>query len=36
VRYTIHDGVVYDAPALLADVRAIVANAKVRELETRK
>jgi len=31
VRYTIHDGIVYDAPALLADVRRIVADAKVRE-----
>jgi imidazolonepropionase-like amidohydrolase len=31
VRYTIHDGIVYDAPALLADVRRMVADAKVRE-----
>ena len=31
VRYTIHDGIVYDAPALLADVRRLVAEAKVRE-----
>jgi hypothetical protein len=36
VRYTIHDGIVYDAPALLADVRGIVASAKVRELERGK
>jgi imidazolonepropionase-like amidohydrolase len=28
VRYTIKDGIVYDAPALLADVRAMVATAK--------
>jgi Amidohydrolase family len=31
VRYTIHDGIVYDAPALLADVRRMVAEAKARE-----
>jgi hypothetical protein len=31
VRYTIHDGIVYDAPALLADVRHMVADAKSRE-----
>jgi hypothetical protein len=31
VRYTIHDGIVYDAPALLADVRHMVADAKLRE-----
>jgi hypothetical protein len=31
VRYTIHDGIVYDAPALLADVRRMVADAKARE-----
>ena len=31
VRYTIHDGIVYDAPALLANVRRIVADAKARE-----
>jgi hypothetical protein len=31
VRYTIHDGIVYDAPQLLADVRRMVADAKVRE-----
>ncbi|MBS0394945.1 MAG: amidohydrolase family protein [Proteobacteria bacterium] len=31
VRYTIHDGIVYDAPALLADVRRMVAQAKQRE-----
>src|SRR5690606_845483 len=28
VKYTIKDGIVYDAPALLADVRALVAAAK--------
>jgi len=28
VKYTIKDGIIYDAPALLADVRAIVARAK--------
>lgn len=28
VRYTVRNGIVYDAPALLADVRAIVAEAK--------
>jgi hypothetical protein len=32
VRYTIHDGIVYDAPALLADVRRMVAEAKAREV----
>jgi hypothetical protein len=31
VRYTIHDGIVYDAPALLADVRRLVADARTRE-----
>ena len=31
VRYTIHDGIVYDAPALLADVRRLVADAKAQE-----
>jgi imidazolonepropionase-like amidohydrolase len=31
VRYTIHDGIVYDAPALLADVKHMVADAKARE-----
>jgi hypothetical protein len=31
VRYTIHDGIVYDAPKLLADVRAMVAEAKKKE-----
>jgi len=31
VRYTIHDGIVYDAHALLADVRRLVADAKIRE-----
>lgn len=31
VRYTVRDGIVYDAPALLADVRRIVAEAKARE-----
>jgi Amidohydrolase family len=31
VRYTVHDGIVYDARALLADVRRIVAEAKARE-----
>jgi hypothetical protein len=31
VRYTIHDGIVYDARALLADVRHMVADAKSRE-----
>ena len=30
VRYTIKDGIVYDAPALLRDVRAIVAEEKAR------
>jgi imidazolonepropionase-like amidohydrolase len=33
VRYTIHDGIVYDAPALLADVRKIVSDAKRREAQ---
>ena len=32
VRYTIHDGIVYDAPQLLADVRRLVADAKAREV----
>jgi hypothetical protein len=31
VRYTIHDGIVYDAPKLLADVRAMVTEAKKKE-----
>jgi hypothetical protein len=31
VRFTIHDGIVYDAPALLADVKGMVAEAKLRE-----
>ena len=31
VRYTIHDGIVYDARALLADVRQMVTAAKARE-----
>jgi cytosine/adenosine deaminase-related metal-dependent hydrolase len=31
VRFTIHDGIVYDAPALLADVKRMVADAKARE-----
>src|SRR5450631_4324381 len=31
VRFTIHDGIVYDAPALLADVKRMVAEAKARE-----
>jgi hypothetical protein len=31
VRFTIHDGIVYDAPALLADVKRMVASAKARE-----
>jgi imidazolonepropionase-like amidohydrolase len=31
VRFTIHDGIVYDAPALLADVKRMVAAAKIRE-----
>jgi hypothetical protein len=31
VRYTIHDGIVYDAPALLADVKRMVVAAKARE-----
>ncbi|WP_339829951.1 amidohydrolase family protein, partial [uncultured Arenimonas sp.] len=30
VRYTIKDGIVYDAPALLRDVRAIVAEEKAK------
>jgi hypothetical protein len=31
VRWTIHDGVIYDAKALLADVRGMVSDAKARE-----
>ncbi len=31
VRYTIHDGIIYDAPALLGDVKRMVAAAKQRE-----
>ena len=31
VRYTIHDGIVYDARVLLGDVRRMVADAKSRE-----
>jgi len=31
VRYTIHDGIVYDAPTLLGDVKRMVADAKSRE-----
>jgi predicted amidohydrolase YtcJ len=31
VKYTIKDGIIYDAPALLADVRRIVREAKVNE-----
>jgi imidazolonepropionase-like amidohydrolase len=31
VRYTIHDGIVYDARALLADVRRLVSEAKIRD-----
>ncbi len=31
VRWTIHDGIVYDAPALLADVRRMVEEAKARD-----
>jgi hypothetical protein len=31
VRFTIHDGIVYDAPALLTDVRRMVPDAKARE-----
>jgi Amidohydrolase family len=34
VRFTIHDGIVYDAPALLADVRRMVADAKTREAKS--
>ncbi len=34
VRYTIHDGIVYDAPALLADVRKMVSDAKIAEAKT--
>jgi hypothetical protein len=30
VKYTIKDGIVYDAKALLADVRKIVADAKAK------
>jgi len=33
VRWTVKDGIVYDAPALLADVRRIVADAKAHEIE---
>jgi len=33
VRWTVKDGIVYDAPALLADVRRIVAEAKAREAQ---
>ena len=36
VRYTIHDGIVYDAPQLLADVRRIVADAKAREAAAKR
>ena len=36
VRYTIHDGIVYDAPALLADVRRMVSEAKAREAASGK
>ncbi len=31
VRYTIKDGIIYDAPALLADVRRMVREAKINE-----
>ncbi len=31
VRWTIHDGIVYDARALLADVRRMVSDAKAKE-----
>lgn len=31
VRYTIKDGIIYDAPALLADVRRVVREAKINE-----
>jgi imidazolonepropionase-like amidohydrolase len=31
VRWTVHDGIVYDAPALLADVKKMVVDAKARE-----
>jgi hypothetical protein len=31
VRWTIHDGVVYDAKVLLADVRRMVSDAKTKE-----
>ena len=31
VRWTIHDGIIYDAKALLADVRKMVSDAKVKE-----
>jgi imidazolonepropionase-like amidohydrolase len=31
VRYTIHDGIVYDAQALLADVRRLVSEARIRD-----
>ena len=36
VRYTIHDGIVYDAPTLLSDVRRMVADAKAREAKDAK
>jgi imidazolonepropionase-like amidohydrolase len=34
VRFTIHDGIVYDAQALLSDVKHLVAEAKAQELKT--
>lgn len=34
VRWTIHDGIVYDAHALLADVRRMVSDAKAKEADT--
>jgi predicted amidohydrolase YtcJ len=34
VRFTIHDGIIYDAPALLADVKRMVASAKSNEAKT--
>jgi imidazolonepropionase-like amidohydrolase len=34
VRWTVKDGIVYDAPSLLDDVRRIVAEAKAREAQT--
>src|SRR5215475_4962100 len=34
VKYTIHDGIVYDAHALLEDVKHMVAEAKARENKT--